>query len=534
MDQPRSNLFPVLKISTILQIMEEVNVPLTEAELTEPGRCKERVREVFVQLLNICWGLTDHTLSSLPKRIVTKKLSLSHPQLYDDALSEAKFFSLLSKLLRTCGYYEFGFKDLMAPQAKRFRRQLSAMINFLKYTEDMGHLVAQALDEREELFAALDEVTDNHTTLKGQLEEARTMNHEKMLEQEEAEAECKEMEAEICESELTILTNWRNKWMLKLSQLNFGGSSTVVKSIVAQREELFAALDEVTDNQMTLKDHLEEARTMNHEKMLEREEAEAECKEMEAEIAQQNKIQSSIRQETYLLKKSANELKDQIANLSIALRELQAEERQLSKEVVHSPDRIKVDLAEAMQKLEGMKKTILAKQRERTLVHKQVEHTTLAEESVKEIMMAMEKMESKVQEYEIVVEDCDDVKNRLEEMERDLEEKRGKMEEQERQLEVVEKQKSDTIATLTSVLQTAQNELDYTVNRLGTAESERLDGIAQIEASKKHVEELKSNIGNDRKKAEEEIANRIASFQKLEKMYWAKEEPLNSQLGHLG
>eukprot|EP00579_Thalassiosira_antarctica_P018811 CAMPEP_0201960008 /NCGR_PEP_ID=MMETSP0904-20121228/6822_1 /ASSEMBLY_ACC=CAM_ASM_000553 /TAXON_ID=420261 /ORGANISM="Thalassiosira antarctica, Strain CCMP982" /LENGTH=484 /DNA_ID=CAMNT_0048505819 /DNA_START=85 /DNA_END=1541 /DNA_ORIENTATION=+ len=484
MDQPRSNLFPVLKNSTILQIMEEVNVPLTEAELTEPGRCKERVREVFVQLLNICWGLTDHTLHSLPKRIVTKKLSLSHPQLYDDALPEAKFFSLLSKLLRTCGYCEFGFKDLMAPQAKRFRRQLSAMINFLKYTEDMGHLVAQALDE---VRVSL-----------------------------------------LCESELTILTNWRNKWMLKLSQLNFGGSSTVVKSIVAQREELFAALDEVTDNQMTLKDHLEEARTMNHEKMLEREEAEAECKEMEAEIAQQNKIQSSIRQETYLLKKSANELKDQIANLSIALRELQAEERQLSKEVVHSPDRIKVDLAEAMQKLEGMKKTILAKQRERTLVHKQVEHTTLAEESVKEIMMAMEKMESKVQEYEIVVEDCDDVKNRLEEMERDLEEKRGERDEQERQLEVVEKQKSDTIATLTSVLQTAQNELDSTVNRLGIVESERLDGIAQIEASEKHVEELKSHIGNDRKRAEEEIANRIASFQKLEKMYWAKEEPLKS------
>ena len=50
--QPRSNLFPVLKYATILQIMEEVHVPLTEAELTEPGRYKERVREVFVQLVS--------------------------------------------------------------------------------------------------------------------------------------------------------------------------------------------------------------------------------------------------------------------------------------------------------------------------------------------------------------------------------------------------------------------------------------------------------------------------------------------------
>lgn len=52
MVDPRSSLFPVLKNSTILQIMEEVNVPLTESELTEPGRHKERLREVFLQLVS--------------------------------------------------------------------------------------------------------------------------------------------------------------------------------------------------------------------------------------------------------------------------------------------------------------------------------------------------------------------------------------------------------------------------------------------------------------------------------------------------
>ena len=51
-------------------------------------------------------------------------------------------------------------------------------------------------------------------------------------------------------------------------------------NLFQKREELFAALDEVTENHMTLKDHLEEARAMNHEKMIEREEAEAECKEV--------------------------------------------------------------------------------------------------------------------------------------------------------------------------------------------------------------------------------------------------------------
>ena len=44
--------FPILKNPVILQIMQEVNISLTEVELTEPQRCKERVREVFTQLVS--------------------------------------------------------------------------------------------------------------------------------------------------------------------------------------------------------------------------------------------------------------------------------------------------------------------------------------------------------------------------------------------------------------------------------------------------------------------------------------------------
>jgi len=73
-------MFPVLKNPVILQIMQEVNVPLSELELTEPGRCKERVREVFVQLVSVVPGrrgsgsrlclLTRTSLSSTKPRII--------------------------------------------------------------------------------------------------------------------------------------------------------------------------------------------------------------------------------------------------------------------------------------------------------------------------------------------------------------------------------------------------------------------------------------------------------------------------------
>ncbi|KAL3773512.1 hypothetical protein ACHAW5_000998 [Stephanodiscus triporus] len=452
--------FPVLKNPVILQIMREVNVPLSEMELAEPGRCKERIREVFAQLLNICLGLDDPAalLSSLdPQRAVAAVVvgsksskssncfSLSHPELYRDALPETMFFCLLSRQLRICGYDDFGFRDLAMPQAKRLRRQLSALINFLKYREDMSHLEAQALDEREELFAALDEVTENH---------------------------------------------------------------------------------------MTLKDRLDEARAFNRARVMEREEAEAECKEMEGEIAQQNKIQASIRQETYLLKKTANELQDQIANLSIAMRELKAEERRLSKELVGSPERIRADLAEAKRRLEGVRGDVSVTQDERASVQRRVEHASIAEEGVGRMASVMEGMDTAVREYEMAAEDLEDAQNALRGMERERE---GMTEERGMQEEIFDaavKRKADVTSSLADALLTAQNDLDSAVARLGTVESEVVEGMARIEASERRVVELRTRIERERRIAEEDVAGRLASFGKFEERYWEKERELSARVGY--
>ena len=132
--------------------------------------------------------------------------------------------------------------------------------------------------------------------------------------------------------------------------------------------------------------------------------------QMEAEIASQNKTQSALRQETESLKKTAKELEDQIANLSIALGETQAEERRLSKLVVHSPERVKADLAAASQTLEDVKRDIEEKQREKALVQKQTEHASSAEESLWRTMVGMETVETKRRQFELAAEESDAAK----------------------------------------------------------------------------------------------------------------------------
>jgi hypothetical protein len=45
--------------------------------------------------------------------------------------------------MKTCGLYDFGWKDLHAPTAKRFRCQLSAAINMAKFREDQLKLYTE-------------------------------------------------------------------------------------------------------------------------------------------------------------------------------------------------------------------------------------------------------------------------------------------------------------------------------------------------------------------------------------------------------
>jgi len=426
---------------------------LTEAELVEPGRCKERIREVFARLLMLCWGMTSESdLSTLPHRLTSPNNNnnnanttiFTHPELYKDALPEIKFFTLLSKLMTICGNPDgFGFKDLQNPTPKRLKKQLSAIINFLKFKEDMGCLLEQSHEERMELFAAMDEVT----------------------------AQC-----------------------------------------------------------ATLEQELEVARQLNNSKLLERDAAMKECKEMEADIAAQNRKQASIRQETYILKKNANELKDQIANLSISLRELQAMERQLEKEVVDSPDRIKFELGEAQQMLDKVKRQIGLKEGERKVVQTKLQNAMKAEGDTRRLMHTMEEMEGKVQEYEVVVEDLDDVQRRLEGAEGALEEKMKEKEGLEKKLQIIEQRKVETSKLLHKALHQSQKEVQLATNKLGVVEKDRSDGFARIEESQQRVQELESRMEDERKRALEVVTSRIESFRKFEKTYIEQEAAFDKMI----
>eukprot|EP00980_Cylindrotheca_fusiformis_P006599 scaffold1390_cov138-Cylindrotheca_fusiformis.AAC.2 len=185
-------IFPVLKSSEILQCMTELGIELSKVELTEPQRHKEKVRKVFWQLLDICCGITEEDL----QKESPSTESLPYPDIHDD-FTDMFFFRELRKCLATCGVYDFSWKDIHAPVPKRFRCQLSAIINMAKFREEQLKVYAELNEPRAQLLLTLEDIHKEHEQLNEQLQEAQAESNVQMEELDQVATECERLESEI-------------------------------------------------------------------------------------------------------------------------------------------------------------------------------------------------------------------------------------------------------------------------------------------------------------------------------------------------
>lgn len=194
-------IFPVLKTSEILTCCSELEIELTKAELSEPQRHKEHIRKVFWQLLDICFGITEEELAK--KLLPQEKLSelVSYPELHEnDPMLDLLFFQELSRCMRVVGIYDFSWKDLHTPTPKRFRCQMSAIINMAKFREEQLRKYYELMEPRNELVSALQEVHNEHELLVQQLQKEQNASSAQMAAIDAVVKECQHLEAEIAKS----------------------------------------------------------------------------------------------------------------------------------------------------------------------------------------------------------------------------------------------------------------------------------------------------------------------------------------------
>ena len=187
--EQRSFSFPLLKPAEVLSCMSELQIPLSEEELK--GASAEVVHRVFETVVDICMGVTK---DELDQPAAAGLQALEFGQLHDESIPQLSFFRAISKLMETCDVTDFSLKDIHQPDAKRFRRQLSGVINFVKFRED--RLVMYT-----ELSKETDGLSSDHHMKKQQLDELqRELDAENAKAAAQADAH-KELDAEIAELE---------------------------------------------------------------------------------------------------------------------------------------------------------------------------------------------------------------------------------------------------------------------------------------------------------------------------------------------
>lgn len=141
--------FPVLENDELLPCLEEMELPLSAADLGKPTF--EIVRPLFE---NVLTTLTGVTREELMQPVFTAIDAFEFPELHDESIPCLNFFRQMHRLLLNTGVKDFNLRDIYKPESLRLRRQLSAVVNFAKFREEK--LVAYA-DMQAKLEAMLDE-----------------------------------------------------------------------------------------------------------------------------------------------------------------------------------------------------------------------------------------------------------------------------------------------------------------------------------------------------------------------------------------
>lgn len=188
--------FPILKTSDIILCLNELGILVTEEELSHPEKNKEQIRKVFEFLTELCTGITREELSQ-PAYFGLKKLSF--PDLHEESIPCINSLRAFQKMMEVCGIYDFTLKDLMEPNPKRLRKQLSGIINFAKFREERFLLLSDLSNQRETIMNRFNKAQSKNNDLTRRLSILQDQTKEEAKIIADIEADCKSIEVLISE-----------------------------------------------------------------------------------------------------------------------------------------------------------------------------------------------------------------------------------------------------------------------------------------------------------------------------------------------
>lgn len=233
-DEKMTYGFPILKMSEIVQCLHALEFKVTQNQLADIENHKEVYKDILESLAEMCVGVTREEMA---QPAFAGLQQLENPQLHEESVPNMNSFRAVGNMMKVCGINDFSIRDFLNPNTKRLKKQLSGIVNFIRYREEQENTVMPLAEKRNanmERLAKLRVENENFASKLAELREATKAEAGQMAEKEQ---EISALEGQIKERN-DLQAELRNE-ITDLKDLN----SQLKTSIVSRTEQVEEALN---------------------------------------------------------------------------------------------------------------------------------------------------------------------------------------------------------------------------------------------------------------------------------------------------
>lgn len=123
--------FPAVTTDELLSVLHELNLSVTAEDVAKPQG--GMVQKVYLAFLDTLAGTMPDMLEKQRDALCE---GMEHKEIYEDGVAWLLFFREVRAMMEAATVHDFHLQDLTRPTPKRFKRHMSALVNFFRFRSD--------------------------------------------------------------------------------------------------------------------------------------------------------------------------------------------------------------------------------------------------------------------------------------------------------------------------------------------------------------------------------------------------------------
>ncbi|CAN0434301.1 unnamed protein product [Ascophyllum nodosum] len=222
--------FPMKRPKDLVELLSYMNINTSEEVLRNPQQHVAQVSMIFEKLVETATGVTKEDMNQPAFAALSV---LSYPDIHEDNIAFMALFRAVCKMMKISRIDDFSLKDMSEPKPKRLIRQLSAVVNFIRFREGKESMFREAMAKKRAIREKARTAQLRHSEVVEQLEDLQ----DKMAEKKEAI------------KEITVKTDAVKSETAELSR----SAAAIREGCAELKKASFAAKDRVAAGQTALK-----------------------------------------------------------------------------------------------------------------------------------------------------------------------------------------------------------------------------------------------------------------------------------------